>query len=390
MIFADSKALTFGMELELQIVNKETGKLSPSSLEIWREASLRNDAERFSMEATQATIELNTSIHSSADTMLEETLHLVATLRNIAAASGVDIRGGGTQVNQFWNDRVLSPTARAVELSTKFGFLPKRFSTYGMHVHIGVPSGDAAIHLANSLQALCPLFIAMSAASPLLQMTDTGFCAARPLEPLVYPHGGPMPRLGSWAEFESIASEIFSTGLADSLKDIYWDVRPKPEFGTVEVRVFDTPMSVYKAVAMAAFTRACAALVLDGTLSLPVATNPYSTSRVSRFVACRDGMDAKLFNPFEGRWLPALEWLRNLFDAVGTSPLCESDAQHIKSLETLWMPLQDCDIMRRAWARIVAAHPLESDATAALSEYSKVVCAHLLQDRDGSQSVRSN
>lgn len=382
MIFTDSKALTFGMELELQIVNEQTGRLSPSSLAIWKEAVKRDDAERFSLEATQSTIELNTSIHSSADTMLEEALHLVGTLRTISAASGLDIRGGGTQVNQFWNDRVLSPTDRASELSTKFGFLPKRFSTYGMHVHIGVPSGDQAIHLANSLQALCPLFIAMSAASPLLQMTDTGFCAARPLEPLVYPHGGPMPHLGSWAEFESIAGEIFSTGLADSLKDVYWDVRPKAEFGTVEVRVFDTPLSVYKAVALAAFTRGCAALIMDGTLTLPAATNPYSTDRVSRFVACRDGMDAKLFNPFERRWLPAREWLRSLLGAIGKAPLSDSDTHHIKTLEASWLPLQDCDIMRDAWARIVAAHPLDSDAIAALSEYSKVVCGHLMKDRD--------
>ncbi len=387
MKFAESKALTFGMELELQIVNVDTGMLSPSSLDIWREAAQRGDSERFSMEATQATIELNTSIHSNADTMLEETLELVSALRAIASRSGLDLRGGGTQVNQFWNERVLSPTDRAHELSVKFGFLPKRFSTYGMHVHIGVPSGDAAIALANALQALCPLFIAMSAASPLLQMTDTGFCAARPLEPLVYPHGGPMPRLGSWSEFESVAADIFSTGLADSLKDIYWDVRPKPEFGTVEVRVFDTPLSVYKAVALAAFTRACASLVMDGTLSLPSDTSPYSTDRVSRFVACRDGMDAQLFNPFERRWISAREWLRDLLFAVDKAPLSESDARHIRSLEPIWLARQDCELMREAWAGLKAAQPEGACHTAALAEYATVVCAHLLEDRLASHKV---
>ena len=387
MRFAESKALTFGMELELQIVNVDTGMLSPSSLDIWREAAQRKDSERFSLEATQATIEINTSIHSDADAMLEETLELVSALRTIASSSRLDLRGGGTQINQFWNERVLSPTDRARELSVKFGFLPKRFSTYGMHVHIGVPSGDAAIALANALQALCPLFIAMSAASPLLQMTDTGFCAARPLEPLVYPHGGPMPRLGSWSEFESVAADIYSTGLADSLKDIYWDVRPKPEFGTVEVRVFDTPLSVYKAVALAAFTRACAALVINGKLSLPADTSPYSTDRVSRFVACRDGMDAQLFNIFEHRWVSAREWLKNLLIAMDKSPLSDSDARHIRTLEPIWLARQDCDLMREAWMGLQTAKPAGSTPTAALAEYATLVCAQLLQDRVAPQKV---
>ncbi len=113
--------------------------------------------------------------------MLEEVIGLTKTLTDLATPKNLLIRGGGTQLTQFWNDRVFAPTARAELLSQKFGFLPKRFSTYGMHVHIGASNEDRAIAIGNGLQGLVPLFIALSAASPFLQMSDTGFCESRPL-----------------------------------------------------------------------------------------------------------------------------------------------------------------------------------------------------------------
>ena len=178
MEFAKSEALTFGLELEFQIVNEKTGLLSPSSLELWEELRQRKDVARFSLEATLSTIEINSSVHANADAMATEMQTLTADTQKIAQSKGLNLRGGGTQLAQFWNERVMAPTDRARELEKRYGFLPKRFSTYGMHVHIGMPSGDDAIRVGNLLQCLCPLFIAASAASPFLQLADTGFAAA--------------------------------------------------------------------------------------------------------------------------------------------------------------------------------------------------------------------
>lgn len=381
MQFSKSDDLTFGMELEFQIVSDRTGLLSPSSLEFWEALQQRNDAPRFSLEATLATIELNTSVHRDSSEMLEEVIGLTKTLTDLATPRSLLIRGGGTQLTQFWNDRVFAPTGRAELLSQKFGFLPKRFSTYGMHVHIGASSADRAIALGNGLQALVPLFIAMSAASPFLQMSDTGFCASRPLEPLIYPHGGPMPRLKDWSEFEELADEMFSTKLATSLKDVYWDVRPKPEFGTIEVRVFDTPISVYKAVAMAAFTRACAALVLEGKLVLPDAPSPPTAERVSRFLACRDGLAAQLFDPFCQSWLPARDWFNSLCEAIAALPVGGSDLSHIADLRKHCARVQDCQLMRDAWQESHA--PYGQDADVLLADYSKTISGHLLAPISG-------
>ena len=378
MEFKKSEALTFGMELELQIVNASTGALSPSSLEFWEVVKQRADVDRFSLEATLSTIELNTSVHTDSDAMATEALALTQVLCDAAEPKNLFLRGGGTQLTQFWNERVLTPSDRTVELSRRFGYLPKRFSTYGMHVHIGAPSGDDAIQIGNGLQALSPLFIAMSVASPYLQMEDTGFCSSRALEPLIYPHGGPMPRMKNWQEFEHIADDIFSTQLATSLKDVYWDVRPKPEFGTVEVRVFDTPLSVAKGVGLAAFTRGCAALILRGHLKLPSTPPPPTAERVSRFMACRDGLDAKLFDPFTQQWKPARDWVRELVHAIELHPVCEADVRHIRKLQAHAIDHQDCAIMRSSWEKHLNLDHQVAPIDRGRANYSKALSQHLL------------
>lgn len=377
MEFTESKALTFGLELEFQIVNQATGLLSPSSLQIWKELSERDDIARFSLEATLSTMEINSSIHTSADDMLVEVQALAAHIRKIAQATGLDIRGGGTQLAQFWNERIMAPTDRAKELESKFGFLPKRFSTYGMHVHIGMPSGDDAIKVGNVLQSMSPLFIAMSAASPFLQLADTGFAAARPLETLMYPHGGPMPDLRDWSHFEEIVEEIFSTELAKTLKDVYWDVRPKPEFGTVEIRVFDTPLSIKKAVAMAAFARACSSLAFSDRLQLSSKPLPPTAQRVSRFLACRDGMEAVLFNPFVSEWMPARDWLQQLLNACTQQPTYAIDSAQFNLLRTIFLEKQDHEMMRETWAEIRANNSTANNLSDSLAQYSTKLCSLL-------------
>lgn len=378
--FATSEDLSFGMELELQIVSPYTGALAPSSIELLEALNKadENAAKRCTLEATLATIEMNTSVHVDADAMLGEAQTLVKSLIDVADAMNLLIRGGGTHVKQFWNDRVVAPTERAQELTQRFGFLPKRFSTYGMHVHIGASSVDRALLIGNGLQALAPLFIALSAASPFLQMTDTGFCVARPLEPLVYPHGGPMPKLKNWSEFETLAAHIFSTELAFSLKDIYWDVRPKPEFGTVEVRVFDTPLSVHKAVALAAFTRACAGLILDGILVLPDAAAPPPTAeRISRFMACRDGLNAVLFDSFEQTYKPARQWFAELCERMQAGCNSSSDLQHIKALQHSLQLEEDHQVMREAWKEAHAPYRQAPDVL--LAHYCSTLSRRLLK-----------
>lgn len=379
MEFSRSEPLTFGLELELQIVDSTTGRLSPSSIELLERLPNTLVSKRFALEATLSTIELNSSVHQSARALEDEVHHLCHAARTAAQALGLDVRGGGTNLTQFWNERVMAPTARAKELEARFGFLPKRFSTYGMHVHVGMPTPDLAIQVANVLQGFCPLFIALAAASPFLQLADTGYAAARPLEPLVYPHGGPLPWLRDWNHFESVTDGLVATGIARSLKDIYWDVRPKPEFGTVEVRVFDTPLSIRKAVLLATLTRSVAGLAMAGMLVLhPEARRFHLQEKVSRFYACRDAMNARLFNPCAGEWMSAQEWLASTLATLAKYTPLPQDSGYIDALHVNAFYAEDHLIMREAWSSATSLIHAEEDTTHALTAYSRDMCRRLL------------
>ncbi len=378
MDFLASEPLTYGLELELQIVDRATGRLTPGSGTLLAELARQGGSEHFAQEATLATIELNSSVQRNATGMAEEMHTLVRRAREAAHAHGFDLRGGGTHLAQFWNERVMAPTERAQVLEQRFGFLPKRFSTYGMHVHVGMPDGESALRVANVLQALGPLFIALSAASPFLQLSDTGFACCRPLEPLVYPQGGPMPFLRGWPELEAEVQALRQTGIAQSLKDIYWDVRPKPEFGTVELRVFDTPLQLDKALRLASLTRHLAGLALAGGLALDQPP-PSTAQQVSRFMACRHGLAARLYDPFQAHWVPAQAWLEGLINRLEAEASPLATAEERRAWQMLRLEAEEHAVMRSVWAELrPAAADDELQLQQALVRNSEVMCARLL------------
>jgi carboxylate-amine ligase len=232
--------------------------------------------------------------------------------------------------------------------------------------------------VANVLQALGPLFIALSAASPFLQLSDTGFACCRPLEPLVYPQGGPMPFLRNWQALEDEVEALRCTGIAFSLKDIYWDVRPKPEFGTVEVRVFDTPLQLDKALHLASLTRNLAGLALAGRLVLDQPL-PATAQQVSRFMACRHGLGARLYDPFQARWVLARDWLGRLVELLAQGLPVPEDAGELAAWRALACDEEEHALMRATWAD---CRPETVDDEAllrqALVRNSEAMCARLL------------
>ena len=189
-----------------------------------------------------------------------------------------------------------------------------------------------------------------------------------------------MPHLLDWAHFESLVQEFCDTGIAESLKDIYWDVRPKPEFGTVEVRVFDTPLSVDKAVDLAAWTRALAGLALNGQLVLPHPRRHVTEGKVSRFLACRDGLQARLFDPVQGQWVTARDWALALSDRMAAHAPTPMDEAALAALRRRCTGEEDHRRMRALWRGLSPSGGLPEGSAPcgdALVTYSAALCAQL-------------
>ena len=168
---------------------------------------------------------------------------------------------------------------------------------FGQHVHIGCASADEALFLLHSLNRYVPHFIALSASSPFSQGVDTLFDSARLNSVFAFPLSGRAPFVLSWDEFASgYFTKMESTGVVKSMKDFYWDIRPKPEYGTIELRVCDTPLTVERAAGLACYLQALCRHLLERN-EPPPEEDDYLVYTYNRFQACRFGLDGMMVNP---------------------------------------------------------------------------------------------
>ena len=167
---------------------------------------------------------------------------------------------------------------------------------FGQHVHVGCPDGDAALWLLHALSRYVPHFIALSASSPYVQGDDTGFDSARLNSVFAFPLSGRAPFVRNWEEFGGYFDKMTATGVVQSMKDFYWDIRPKPEYGTIELRVCDTPLTVDKAAALACYLQ-CLCRHLREERPFEPAEDDYLVYAFNRFQACRFGLDGEIVDP---------------------------------------------------------------------------------------------
>ncbi|WP_137938291.1 YbdK family carboxylate-amine ligase [Chitinivorax sp. B] len=291
--FTPSEPLTFGIELELQIVNRRDFNLTRGAPDLLTLIGRKKHNFDIKPEITESMIEVGSAIHRSHHEMLQELREIRTLMLDCADKLNLGIAGGGSHPFQHWGDQRIYPKERYMLVSELYGYLAKQFTVYGQHIHIGVPDGDAAVRLTLLLGRYVPHFIALSASSPFHQGVDTSFQSSRLTSVNAFPLSGFMPMLSSWADFQAYFSKMSSYGIVASMKDFYWDIRPKPEYGTVEVRVCDTPLQLETSVALAAYARTLAAYFLDHP-ELSAHPDLYQTYAYNRFQACRFGMAGTL------------------------------------------------------------------------------------------------
>jgi len=295
--FKSSASLTMGVELELQLVNLSDLDLtaaSPDMLHLLRRAKFPGNV---TPEVTESMIEINTDVHTSHTEMLAQLQLIRDTLLRAGDTLNVGICGGGTHPFQHWADRKIFAKPRFREVSAIYGYLIKQFTVFGQHIHIGCSSGDEALFLLHALNRYVPHFIALSASSPYFQGVDTLFNSARLNSVFAFPLSGRAPFLLRWEEFEHrYFAKMEHTGIVKSMKDFYWDIRPKPEYGTIELRVCDTPLTVERAAALSAYLQALCRYLLERNEPEP-AEDDYLVYNYNRFQACRFGLDGTLVHP---------------------------------------------------------------------------------------------
>jgi carboxylate-amine ligase len=295
--FTQSTPLTFGVELELQLVSLSDFDLTAASPDLLHLLARKPFPGNVTPEITESMIEINSSVQSSYPALLAELQEIRDTLVAAGDTLNIGIAGGGTHPFQHWSEQKIFPKARFEHLSSLYGYLAKQFTVFGQHVHIGCGDGDNAMYLLHALSRYIPHFIALSSSSPFVQGHDSHFDSARLNSVFAFPMSGRAPFMLEWAEFESAYfAKMERTGIIKSMKDFYWDLRPKPEYGTIELRVCDTPLTVERAAALAAYLQALCSYLMERFEEPPV-EDDYLVYNYNRFQACRFGLEGAITHP---------------------------------------------------------------------------------------------
>ncbi len=314
--FAGSKKRSIGVEIELQILDPHTFDLSPSSEKILAVCKERGLA-RVKSEIHQSMLEIDSEISSDVKECSQFLSLRLKELFEIAQGLGLSIATTGTHPFQKWEERLISTSKRYQALHEKYQWLARRMNVYGLHVHVGVASGDRALAISKALLPFLPHLLALSANSPFWQSIDTGMNSCRINIIDAFPFASPPQQFENWEEFETYYDLLIQCGVITSLKDLYWYIRPNPLFGTLEFRSCDAMMTLSETMAIVALIH-CLVTFIDENLDQlsPIPKQEKWLFIENHWVAARYGLDGRIVAGRDGRRIKLSESIAILVEQM--------------------------------------------------------------------------
>ena len=251
--FNSNPGPTLGVEVELQLVDRETRALTSAAAEI---IGSFGQVDWLKKELLQSTIEINSDVCADIGEVEADLGGKLEQVRGRARERGLALISAGTHPFSRWEDQAVSDDERYHRLVDKVQWPARRMLIFGLHVHVGVPDAESAIQIINHLEPWLPHLLALSASSPFWEGKDTGLASCRSKVFETLPTAGLPYRHENWKEFEQLVSALIRSEGIESIREIWWDVRPHPGFGTVEVRVCDAMPTLGETLAVAALVQA--------------------------------------------------------------------------------------------------------------------------------------
>ncbi|WP_249522435.1 glutamate--cysteine ligase [Modestobacter marinus] len=239
--FHSSERASLGVEWELQLIDPQTRELTSGATEILAEITPDglDEHPKAKHELLQSTVEIITGV---CTTVAEAKADLAGTLAEVVASAerrGLGVMCAGTHPFTRWDTQEISPKERYAELVERMQWPARRLQIFGVHVHVGVRSPEKIIPIVNALTQYVPHFLALSASSPFWAGCDTGLASSRTKVFEGMPTAGLPYQLADWGQFEAYMGTLIDAGAIESVREVWWDIRPHPDFGTVELRICD-------------------------------------------------------------------------------------------------------------------------------------------------------
>ncbi len=293
-------------------------------------------AERVKPELMQSVLEIATRPHESLAGAAEELAGLRETVRGAAERNEMLLAASGTHPSALWEDQKIVERPRYQELVAELGYIARQELIFGTHVHVGVTGPNKAIYVADGIRKHLPLLLALSANSPFWRGYDTAMMSARTPVFRAFPRVGIPPHYGSWEIYSGRVSLLVEAGVIPDYTYLWFDVRPHPKLGTVEVRVFDQQTRIESTVALAAMVLALVhrySSLFDAQAALvEVPTELIDDNKV---LAALRGTDGELVDLPRPAQMPAAEMANNLLDELREHAQevgCEAELEGVRAL----------------------------------------------------------
>jgi glutamate---cysteine ligase / carboxylate-amine ligase len=320
IVFKSSERPTLGVEIEVQVVD-ESGALAtePAATKILSEL---NDDAGFKHELLECTVEVITGVCPTVGHVRKDLGEKVERLIEVADGLGYRILCSGTHPFSAWADQTVSPDPRYHRLIDDCQWTARRLLIFGVHTHVGVGSGEEAIAISNSLGTFIPHFLALSSSSPFWQGRDTGLASIRSKIFESLPTAGLPYQMENWGQFQRFMRTLIGAGTIRSIREVWWDIRPHPGFGTLELRICDGIPTMDELCGIVALSQSLVVWLQEryqAGLELP--KHQAWTIRDNKWRAARYGLEAEIIRDEEGN-LVSLR--RSIGDLVETlDPIAE-------------------------------------------------------------------
>lgn len=299
--FTPNKYYSLGVEIEFQILDRNTLDLAPLAPLL-----LQNSPEilspRITHEFIRSILELQTGICTSMRDVENDLMETCSMAEELAEENGCLLHAASLHPFAKSSEQKLTQNERYERIMNELQIVGRQFISQGLHVHIGMPDGDTAIRVCNVIQIYLPLLLSLSTSSPFSQGEDTGLLSYRTKLFEVLPLAGIYEYFPDWLHFTDEVESLKKLGVIGSISDLWWDARPSPGFGTVELRICDLPGRFSDILALVALMQALAVYIVEERREY----RPCSQQilRANKWQAVRYGLDGTFIDPsgyFEGK-----------------------------------------------------------------------------------------
>lgn len=334
--FTRNERPTVGVELELGLLDGQSLSLASEfgllSARLTGDGYTCDEGGHFKPELMQCVLEINTDVCETIGDAERDLRGKIEIVEQACDALGLKLWWGATHPFSSWEDQRITPDPRYLKLVNLLQEMARRLATFGLHVHVGVDSGDKAVLICDRIMRHLPTLLALSVSSPFWEGRRTGLHSHRSKVMEGLPTAGLPTQMRNWSEYVWLVNHMIDTGFINTIREIWWDVRPHHNFGTVEVRVCDMPGNLRDTLAIAALVQCLVKALSDeidhGTYQSD--SHPMMVQQ-NKWRAARFGNQARLVDTNTYRSATVADTVARLVELLGATAAelkCESYLDH--------------------------------------------------------------